>query len=343
MRKTEHGYNILFCEKLNASIGAMSLVAIALFLQGTILVVGQTTSDEQTLPNATQNKNYRIGPGDVIDVVVSQSTALTRTGVRVNNHGMIQLAMLDEDIPAACRTERELAEQVKEKYKKFVLNPYVTVAVQQFNSSPVALIGAVNTPSRFQLQRSVRLLELIAQANGPSDKAGPTVEIIRNQSLPYCDGSTLMTPEYAADQLLSFSLNDTLKGNELANPFVRSGDIIRVVEAQLAKAYIAGNVKSAIAIELKSPVTLTQAIAMAGGLTQGAQVEKIKIRRQVAGSINRTEILVNLKEINLQKKDDILLESNDIIEVPGPKPNFFRDLMKSFLPSIAALPLRVIP
>ncbi len=317
--------------------------AASLFVLATSAGFGQSLNGTESGPVSLQNQNYRIGPGDVIDVLVSQSSALTRTGVRVNNHGMVQLAMLEEEVQAACRTERELAEQVKEKYKKFILNPFVTVSVQQFNSSPVALIGAVHSPTRFQLQRSVRLLELIAQANGPTDKAGTSVEIIRNQSLPYCDGSTLMTPEYAADQLLSFNLNDTLKGSELANPVIRSGDIIRVVEAQVSQAYIGGNVKSSIAIDLRRPVTLTQAIAMAGGVTQGAQIQRIMIRRQIDGSVNRAEMIVNLKEINLQKKDDVLLQSNDLIEVPGPKPNFFRDLMKSFLPAIAGLPMRIIP
>lgn len=288
-------------------------------------------------------QNYKIGPGDVIDISVTQSPQLTRTGVRVNNQGTIQLSMLDEEIPAACRTEKELAELVKERYKKFLLNPNVLVTIQQFNSSPVAVIGAVNTPGRFQLQRPLRIAELLAFVNGTSARAGNSIEIMRNRSLPYCNGSELVTPEVTGDEFISLNLAEVFSGGETANPYVKAGDIIRVGEAVISQAYIIGNVKSAKAIPLNEPITLSRAIAMADGLAPEAQADKIVIRREVKGSLTRTEIVANLKQIKLQKIDDILLQANDIIEVPGPKQSFLRDLYKGFLPSIMGMPMRVIP
>jgi len=302
-----------------------------------MLVYGQSVISS----NSTQN--YRIGPGDVIDVTVTQSTALTRTGIRVNNEGLIQLPMLDEDIPAGCRTERELAELIKEKYKKYVVNPYVIVAVQQFNSNPVAVIGAVNAPGRFQLQRPMRIFELLTWVNGTADRAGSTIEIIRNRSLPFCDGPALIPGSGEQDELISINLADTFKGLEQANPYVRAGDIIRVADAEVTRAYVVGNVKNPTTISLKDPVTLTQAIAMAGGLSSGAQAEKITIRRRANGSVNPTDTVVSLKEISLKKKDDVLLQNNDIIDVPGPAKSILRDAFRILIPTITSLPLRVIP
>lgn len=312
------------------------LWAVSIFL-----ITASMGVSAQDAPN--QDPSYRIGPGDLIDINVSQSPQLTRAGVRVNNLGMIQLPMLDEELQAGCRTERELAEQIKEKYKKFLLNPYITVAVQQFNSNPVAVIGAVNTPGRVQLQRPVRLLELLANANGPAERAGTTVEIIRNRSLPFCDGSQLVMTGGLGDELITLSLADTFKGTEGANPYVRAGDIVRIPDVDIIKAYIVGNVRNPTSISLNDQVTLSQAIAMAGGLAAGAQSDKIIIRRRLQGSINPTEITANLKEINLRKKDDILLQSNDIVEVPGPRKSFWGDFARSFLPMVTTLPLRVIP
>ena len=317
--------------------GIAARVALLFSVAGAAAISGQTPTP------ANQDPNYRIGPGDIIDVTVSQSSQLTRTGIRVNNQGMIQLPMLNEDIQAGCTTERELAEQLRDKYKKFLLNPYITVAVQQFNSNPVAVIGAVNAPGRFQLQRPVRLLELLANANGPAERAGTSIEIIRNRSMPYCDGSQLVFSSGLGDELINLSLAETFKGTEGANPYVRAGDIVRIADAEITKAYIVGNVKNAIAISLKDPVTLTQAIAMAGGLAAGAQMDKIIIRRRLNGSINPTEIAANLKEINLRKKDDILLQSNDIVEVPGPKKTILSELSRILMPALTTLPLRVIP
>jgi polysaccharide export outer membrane protein len=289
--------------------------------------------------------NYVIGPGDVIDVVVVKNETLSRAGLRVSNQGTIQLPMFDDDVPAACMTERELADSVKERYKRYLLNPYVNVAVREFNSNPVAVIGAVNSPGRFQLQRSIRLAELLTYVNGPSAIAGDTVEIIRSAERAHCRDGKLVKPEGAEDELLSVSLDDTFKQGEAANPLILAGDIVRLTEANQENAYIQGNVKSAMAINLKDPVSLTQAVAMAGGLAPGAQTEKVKIRRQKAGSINREEIIVNLKAINKQEADDILLVANDIVEVPGPSggKKILTDIFKTLVPSITRFPVGIIP
>ena len=331
-------------EKCCKSSFPVSLPAfIALLILSTI-VFGQTPSAESP-SRSISNENYRIGPGDVLDVVVSKNDTLSRNGLRVSNQGTIQLAMLDTDFPAACLTERQLADAIKDKYRKYLVDPYVNVTVREFNSNPVAVIGAVNSPGRFQLQRPVRVAELLTFVNGPSTKAGRTIDIMRNSSRPYCKEAKLIMLAEAGEEFLSLTLADAFRGGEMANPFVRAGDIIRVGEADAMNAYILGNVKSSAVISLKDPVTLSQAIAMAGGVSSGAQMEKIRIKRQIAGSINRDEILVNFKEINQGKRDDVLLQANDIIEVPGPTgaAKIFQELYKTIVPTIASLPIRVIP
>jgi len=307
-----------------------------------VSVFGQVTA-----PNAAPagesngSQDFRIGPGDVIDVVVNQNTALTRTGIRVNNNGRIQLPMIEEEVYAACKTERELSEQIKERYKKYLIDPHVIVAIREFNSSPVAVIGAVSSPGRFQLRRPTRVLELFTFVNGVSDKAGSNVNVIRNRSLPYCEGSDLVVSEGVGDELISINLSDTLRGVEEANPYVRAGDILMVSEAALARAYVMGSVKNPSIISLSEPVTLTQAIAMSGGFASGAKSDKVVIRRQIEGSTNRSEMIVSVKEVNQRKTDDVLLRPNDIVEVAGP--GKFSAFLKTLVPTLTQLPLRVVP
>lgn len=302
------------------------------------------TRPAETPPQSSSNENYKIGPGDVIDVMVSKNETLSRTGLRVSNLGTIQLAMMDTDLPAACLTERQLADAVKEKYRKYLVDPYVNVSVREFNSNPVAVIGAVNTPGRFQLQRTIRLAELLTFVNGTSTNAGQTAEIIRNVRRPYCEEARLVTPSEGGEELISVTLADAFKGGDQANPIIVAGDIVRVGEANQANAYIQGNVKTGSIISLKEPVTLVQAIAMAGGLAPGAQIEKIKIRRQIQGSVNRDDMIINLKEINLRTRDDVLLQPNDIVEIPGPTgmKKLFQELYKTVVPMVTSLPMRVI-
>src|SRR5712692_6406761 len=125
------------------------------------------TSSGQT-PAATNDTRYRIGPGDVLEVRVARAPELSRDMVRVDQSGMIRMPMLDVDIPAACLTEPELAQNIAKLYRKYKNDPHVDVFVQEFQSQPVAVLGAVHGAAQFKLQRQVRLLELLTFAGGPT-------------------------------------------------------------------------------------------------------------------------------------------------------------------------------
>lgn len=309
------------------------------------MVVGQTPSGNRAIVRYDRTANYRIGPGDVIDVTVDNNDLLSRKGVRVSNSGTIQLAMVSGEEAVACRTEVELANQIREKYKKYMLEPRVTVAVKLFESKPVAVIGAVNSPGRFQLQRSIRLLELLTLVNGPSNNAGRVIQLIRDPDLSTncetADGSP--GENQIGDELVTLPLADTLKGVEAANPRIRSGDIITVLQAE--QAYIYGGVKSPATITLREPVSLTEAIVLAGGLTAGARTDKIKIGRQLPGSLVRTEVIVNLKDIRKRGGEEFYLQPNDMVEIPGPSgaKKFLKNIFNTIVPSITRLPITVIP
>jgi polysaccharide export outer membrane protein len=249
--------------------------------------------------------------------------------------------MADADLTAACLTESQLAGVIKDKYKKYLLEPYVNVSVREFNSTPVAVIGAVNSPGRFQLQRTIRLTELLTFVSGTSANAGGTAEIIRDAGRPYCQESNLVIPSGGGQDLISVSLVGAFKGGDEANPVIMAGDIVRIPSADQVNAYVQGYVRNSMTINLKDPVTITQAVAMAGGATQGAKLDKVLIRRQIPGSVNRAPILVNVKEINQGKRQDILLQSNDIVEVPGPT-GITKFFQQTLVPMVTQLPMRVI-
>lgn len=315
----------------------------AVVFQSTAIAQKPANTINNNGATAIINKDYRIGPGDVIDIVVARNDALSRNGVRVNNEGEIQLPMLDGSVSAACLTERELAGQIKERYRKYLLKPFVYVAVKEFNSKPVAFIGAVVAPGRFQLQRSVRLLELLTFVNGPSNNAGRTIQIIRDPSFSRCEGNLLKQTPAEKEEIFFYALDDTLAAKEQANPYLQPGDIVRVVEAD--QAYIIGNVRSATTINLNETVTLTQAIARAGGVLPDSDIEKIRVSRQTFGTLNKEPLIVNLKNINKRLEEDVVLQPNDIVEIPGEggSKKFFKDLFRTIIPTVVNLPTRVIP
>lgn len=300
---------------------------------------GRMTGDLPT----TADDSYRVGPGDVLDLVVSKQTDYSRGGIRVDNNGFIQIPRDDVELKAACKTVREIANEIKDRYRRYLRNPYVYVEVKDFQSQPVAVIGAVNSPGRFQLQRRIKLLELLTFVNGPSDRAGGSIQIIRSSQTAACDPTPEDSLETATGEILiAYNLKDTLRADEAANPYVRPGDIIRIADAE--QAYIIGAVKSTAPITLKEPVTLSEAIARAGGLAPEANSEKIRVIRQVKGTTTKTEIVANLKAINKRQQEDILLQANDVIDVPGPSggKKFLDGLMKTLVPRMVSYPFGII-
>lgn len=286
------------------------------------------------------NQRYRIGPGDVLDIRILNRPQLSREAVRVDGSGAIRMPLIESEIQAACKSEGELAKEIATRYLKYYRNPQVDVFVKEYHAREVALIGAVNEQGRYQMQRRLRLLELLTFAKGPSDKAGQTINIVRGPRTDLCTNNS--EPAEDAGSFISLRLNDTLRGEEKANPYVQSGDIVTIPEAD--QVYVVGNVYSPKALPLKEPITVTRAIAMAGGPLRDSKTDHIRIVRQGPGSGAQSEIYVNLKAITKKQAEDVLLLPNDIVEVQeSMSKSMIRSLLGAVTPSVAQLPIRVIP
>ncbi|HKV32956.1 MAG TPA: polysaccharide biosynthesis/export family protein [Pyrinomonadaceae bacterium] len=288
---------------------------------------------------AQQDDRYRIGAGDVLDIRIYNRPQLSREAVRVEGSGMIRMPLIETEIQASCQTEGELAKEIATRYTKYYRNLQVDVFIKEYHSRQVAIIGAVNDQSRFELQRRVRLLELLTYAKGPSAKAGQTINIVHSTNISPCKQPT-ENEENAA--FSSFKLGDVLAGKPESNPYLETGDIVTVPEAD--QVYVVGNVFMPLTIPLREPVTLTRAIAMAGGLKQDTRKDKIRVLRQEPGTSVRKEITVDLYAIEKKRSEDLALAPNDIIDVPtSAGKSFLRSLIQGVVPGVGQLPVRVVP
>jgi polysaccharide export outer membrane protein len=323
------------------SFGLMLLVGLSInaSAQQAAATAALAPGPTRTQPTSVADDDrYRIGPGDVLDIRIYNRPNLSRDGVRVEGNGMFRMPLIETEIQAACRTEGELAKEISIRYARFYKNLQVDVFIKEYHSKQVAIIGAVNEQSRFELQRRVRLLELLTYARGPSAKAGQTINIVHSTAPSLCRAGS--DDEIAA--FSSYKLSDTMVGDPKANPYVEAGDIVTLPEAD--QIYVVGNVYTPVTIPLKEPLTLSRAIAMAGGAKMDTKKDKIRIVRQEPGSLSKTEIIVDLSAIEKKRADDLALLPNDIIDVPlSSGKSLLRGLVAGSAQMVTQLPVHVIP
>lgn len=318
----------------------MSAFCVKALAQGTSQAVATPASVAKSASSenaGSDDTRYRIGPGDVLSILVRKAPELSGP-VRVDQRGMIRIPMINDAVRAACQTESELASHIATLYLEYKNNPAVEVFVTEFQSRPAAVIGAVNAPGQFRLQRRVRLLELLTFASGPAPRAGRVINIIHAGGPNMCEanGSNGTSDSGSAAQDVSvYKLYDTLKGKEGSNPFVQPGDIVSLLEAD--QVFVIGHVNAPQAIFLRDqPITISRAIAMAGGPARDASSSSVRIVRQSKQGDGKEEILVDLKAIQKQKAKDILLLPDDIVEVGGSTAKTMLQILTGVVPAVVS-------
>jgi polysaccharide export outer membrane protein len=315
----------------------------------------QAATGTDAAPAATAppeiDERYKIGPGDVLDVRVFDRPELSRAAVRVDGAGVIRMPLLEADIVAGCSTEAELAARIEDLYRSLLVDPHVDVFVVTYSSQPVAVMGAVLQPSSFQLERRVRLRELLTLAGGPKENAGTHVQILRDEHAPVCEGDfagpavllqvgdneTVELPQTQAG-IATIGLDALMRGEPGSNPYIRPGDLVNVPPAE--HVYVVGNVHSPSTLPLKKTLTLSEAIAMAGGILPQTDRDNIRIIRRDPDTQTNSAIVVNLKNVQRMEGHDPALQSGDIVEVPksGTK-IFLRAMMMTSAQMSVWLPL----
>ena len=116
-------------------------------------------------PLVSINKDYRVGPNDLIDVEIMDLDNMKRT-VRVNAAGMISLPLIGA-VSVAGLTSQELESRIADRYReKYLQNPQVSVFIKEFTTERITVEGAVAKPGIFPLTGQITLLRALALAGG---------------------------------------------------------------------------------------------------------------------------------------------------------------------------------
>jgi polysaccharide export outer membrane protein len=290
---------------------------------GNDVSAGDASGNSEAVSSATADRNYVLGPEDVIDIEVFDIPELKRS-VRVAADGLISVPLIGR-VQAAGLTAEQLREELAEKWgENYLQEPQVTIFVKEFKAKPVSVIGAVEKPGLYPLSGRRSLIEMLSMAEGLGKKntspAGRTVLVTRQsgfKDLRPVDGMHVKS----ANQI-EIDLNRLLNTrDEALNIEIKPLDIISVSRADVVYVIGAVNRPGGFVLEDRPSVTVFQAIAMANGCTGSAAKASARIvRKSEDGS--QEEIPINLGKIMKGKAKDQTLAANDILWVPESKGKF---------------------
>ncbi|HEX8354860.1 MAG TPA: polysaccharide biosynthesis/export family protein, partial [Pyrinomonadaceae bacterium] len=267
-------------------------------------------------------KKYLLGPGDVLDLRVYNEPQFNGALV-VDDEGNVAIPFIESPIRAQCRSDREIKVDVIKALARFLNKPQVSLRVTEAKSRPPAVVfGAVRSPSRVQMQRRVKLLDLLATSGGITEAAGGDIQIFHTEPVMCPDSEDLAAVPLDSYKPTDptqvgydvYSLRELKDGKAEANPVIRPGDIVIVQEA--LPIYIMGAVRAPQGLYLKNEMQLKQAIAMVGGLGKDAKGSAIVIWRKKKGQTEPEKLIINYNDIKKEKVKDIALQPYDIVEVP---------------------------
>jgi polysaccharide export outer membrane protein len=264
-------------------------------------------------------KDYQVGPEDLLAITIYGHDKLNRE-LRVSGQGEISMPLIGP-VKVAGLTPGEIEKRLEELYgKDYLVNPQVNVVVKGYQHQRVAVTGAVEKPGSYEIIGPRTLLEVLAMAGGFSTKpgatAGDTLNLIRHQNAPDLAKTAKvgsMQPFAPKTETIVIDLRRLVSGQapELNLP-VKNGDVVHVPFA--GTAYVLGGVRRPGNIPVKENLTVSQAVAMAGGVDPIMGTYNITIMRFDEQGKPIT-INTNLKDIIARSDQDIPVKDNDVVVI----------------------------
>ncbi len=243
--------------------------------------------------------DYLLGPGDLIQVTVFETEALNAL-VRVSSRGFISLPLLG-NVEVSNLTAAEAEGKIEADLKvKYLHDPHVSIYIKEHVSKQITLVGSFNKPGTIDYVSKRKLLDVIAIAEGLSEKAGSAAYITR------FDDKSKKNVNYFID------LDELVrKGNMEQNIVVMGGDVIFIPET--GQCFVDGAVRKPGTYPLRSGMTITEAITLAGGLAGYADSDKIKLIRRMENGKERQVLSLSFSDLQGGVGDTLLIKDQDII------------------------------
>ena len=240
-----------------------------------------------------------ISVGDEMDVSVFNVPEMA-SHQRVNGAGDIYLPLVGKvHITGLTSEEAEALVERRLRDGGFVRDPHVSLYVKEYHTSGIAILGEVMHPGIYPSAGAEHLWDLMLAAGGTTERAGSRVVIRHHDSGESTAVEISKDPEQA------------IKSNVEVLP----GDSIVVSRAGLV--YVLGEVvqSAGYLMDDGDKITVLQALAKAHGPTKDASLNGARLLRKSPDGTH--EIPIRLQEMLRAKAEDMAMQSDDILFIPG--------------------------
>lgn len=216
---------------------------------------------------AANAQDYAVGVGDVLAISVYDHPDLEITS-RVDGDGSISINLIGQ-VKIDGLTTSEISKKLTSRLADgYIINPQVTVFIKEFRSNKAIIMGQVARPGLYELHGQMTFFELLSKAGGLTKEAGDKATIKRKKS----------TADQREDTIVIDLKNLTEKDDTFNDIIIGRGDNIYIEKAGVY--YVTGEVKRPDVYRYEENINVIKAITKAGGLTDLAAQNDIKIIRK---------------------------------------------------------------
>jgi protein involved in polysaccharide export with SLBB domain len=279
---------------------------------------------------------YKIGPEDVLEISLWEGIEEKKYTVQVRPDGKISFTFF-QDIYISGLTVSEVDNLLTRRLSRYIRQPQVAVRVKNYNSKFVSLLGAISTtagvivgpdttrgsrsgPGNYYLTGKTTVLQVLARAGGPTEKANLREITVRRKT-----GHATMV-----------NLNKTITQGDLSQNVVLDTEDTVVVpviaEDKRNRVFVFGEVNNPGVIPTRGELTVVEALALAGGFKQRAVLGDAKILR---GDMTRPEVIACDIDRILNKGDmsqNVKLRNGDMLYVPKNTIGRISDFLREIRP-----------
>ena len=183
--------------------------------------------------------DYVVGPQDVLAITVFDHDDLSGS-YEVAAGGTLAFPLIGR-VEAAGLTLRELETAVAERLAEgYLRHPQVAVAVAEYRSQEVFVLGEVRSPGTYPFAGQMTLIEALARAGSATRAAGNEVLVIRRSDDQNAAGTD--DDAVATNEIIRVDLSKLHQGSPDENVILLAGDMVIVQQAELV--YVFGHVAS---------------------------------------------------------------------------------------------------